>query len=248
MFASRPLYLRIPCVIVTGGAADAGRSAALAFARDSAAVVLKYLCFWGPALEPREDHGSEGTPAWQAQLARRISGGDRTAEEQFVQSYFRRLLVFARAKIRQEDAARDLVQDVFLACLKALRNGQLRHEERLDAFVLSTARNMALLYFRSIGPRRCEVELAGDFPAPECLAQSENDERKTLVDSALKLMHPMDQEVLTLSLVEGWKPGQIAGKLGLSSETVRQRKSRAVRRISEILRVRPSRTTSEGNL
>ena len=199
-------------------------------------------------MEPGDDHSTDGGPRWQAQLARRILAGDRVAEEQFVETYFRRLLAFARAKIRQEDAARDLVQDVLLACLRALRGGQLRQEERLDAFVLSTARNMALRHFRSTSVRRREVELVDDFPAPDYLPQFESEQRQALVASALRQMHPSDQEVLRLSLVEGWKPMQIAGKLGLSSEIVRQRKSRALKRISGILRDPQSRTVSESDI
>jgi DNA-directed RNA polymerase specialized sigma24 family protein len=40
------------------------------------------------------------------------------------------------------------------------------------------------------------------------------------------------------TLVEGEKPGEIAQQLGLSSEVVRQRKSRAVKKVSEYIRSR----------
>ena len=197
-------------------------------------------------MERGNNNSADG--ASTAQLARRILAGDRAAEEQFVELYFRRLLAFARAKIHQEDAARDLVQDVLLACLKALRSGQLRQEDRLDAFVLSTARNLALRHIRSTSVRRREVELVDDLPASDFLSQFESGQRKALVASALRQMHSTDQEVLRLSLVEGWKPGQIAVELGLSAEVIRQRKSRALRRISEILRVPQSRIGSEGDI
>ncbi|MBI5283175.1 MAG: sigma-70 family RNA polymerase sigma factor [Candidatus Solibacter usitatus] len=165
-----------------------------------------------------------------------------------MEAYFRRVLAFARARVRREDAAQDLVQDVFLACLRFLRRGPLRQEERLDAFVLSTARNLAYQHFRNTRLRRREVDLGDNHPAPDFLPQLEIQERKGLVASALRQMEPADQQVLRLSLVEGWKPGQIADHLGLPAEVVRQRKSRALRRISEILRTSRSRAASEGDI
>jgi RNA polymerase sigma factor (sigma-70 family) len=44
-----------------------------------------------------------------------------------------------------------------------------------------------------------------------------------------------DQQVLFLSLAEGLKPGEIAARLGLSAEVVRQQKSRALKRLKEML-------------
>jgi DNA-directed RNA polymerase specialized sigma24 family protein len=41
--------------------------------------------------------------------------------------------------------------------------------------------------------------------------------------------------VLTLTLVEDLKPGEIAAQVGLSAEAVRMRKSRALRRVTELV-------------
>ena len=45
-----------------------------------------------------------------------------------------------------------------------------------------------------------------------------------------------DREILNLTLLKGMKPGEIAAELDLSDEVVRQRKSRAVKRIAERIR------------
>jgi DNA-directed RNA polymerase specialized sigma24 family protein len=52
---------------------------------------------------------------------------------------------------------------------------------------------------------------------------------------ALSALGPADREVLLLTLVEGLKPGEIAVKTGLSPDVVRTRKSRALRRILELI-------------
>jgi RNA polymerase sigma-70 factor (ECF subfamily) len=53
-----------------------------------------------------------------------------------------------------------------------------------------------------------------------------------------ELFDRVDREILTLTLFEGLKPGEIARRVGLSPEAVRTRKSRAVQRVIEELRSR----------
>ena len=62
-----------------------------------------------------------------------------------------------------------------------------------------------------------------------------------MVRQALEQLDVTDQNILMRTLVGGEKPGEIAQRLGLSSEVVRQRKSRAVKKVSEYIRIR-SRT------
>jgi len=45
----------------------------------------------------------------------------------------------------------------------------------------------------------------------------------------------MDQRILWLILVEGHRPAEVAAQVGLSEDAVRQRKSRALRRLAEKL-------------
>jgi len=52
------------------------------------------------------------------------------------------------------------------------------------------------------------------------------------VRQALAELEPTDREILQMTLVQGLKPGVIAAALGLSSEVVRQRKSRATKKVA----------------
>jgi RNA polymerase sigma-70 factor (ECF subfamily) len=52
---------------------------------------------------------------------------------------------------------------------------------------------------------------------------------------ALAGLSAADRQVLTLTLVDGLKPGEIAVQIGATAEVVRTRKSRALKRILEIL-------------
>ena len=52
---------------------------------------------------------------------------------------------------------------------------------------------------------------------------------------AMAELGPADRQVLTMTLIDGMKPGEIAQKTGLAPDVVRTRKLRAVRRILEAL-------------
>ena len=64
----------------------------------------------------------------------------------------------------------------------------------------------------------------------------EVDRREDLVRQALAMVDETDRQIVLMTMVEGRKPGDIAAKLGLSSEVVRQRKSRAIKKISEFVK------------
>jgi RNA polymerase sigma factor (sigma-70 family) len=151
--------------------------------------------------------------------------------------------VFASVRTRDAEVARDLGQDVMMSVLTALREGQLRDPERVTAFVYGTARNVVNNYLRVGRQRRLEAlpeELAAATVDPT--DEMEAGRRRDLMRKALARLSKTDRGVLVLTLVDGLKPGEIASRLGLASDTVRTRKSRAlkrvVERIAELSRIR----------
>ena len=64
--------------------------------------------------------------------------------------------MFVSVRTRDREFARDLAQDVLMHVLTALRDGQLRDQERLAAFVYGTARNVMNNYLRTGRQRRTE--------------------------------------------------------------------------------------------
>jgi RNA polymerase sigma factor (sigma-70 family) len=173
------------------------------------------------------------TPQAQSILAERIRSHQPAAEEELVRLFADRVSVLALARTRDRELARDLTQDVMLAVVLALRNGHLREAERLAAFVYGTARNVINNYLRTrsraprIDPLDVEVE-AATTPDPV-----EESERADLVRRALAILDATDRQILRLTLTEGLKPGEIAARLGLTSEVIRTRKSRALKKTVE---------------
>jgi len=174
------------------------------------------------------------TPEEQSSLAERVRGGEPSAEEELVRLFADRVSVLAFARTRDRELARDLTQEVMLAVVLALRNGHLREGERLAAFVYGTARNVInnCLRTRSRMPRidPLDVELEAAATRPDPMEQSE---RAGLVRRALSILDSTDRKILLLTLTEGLKPAEIAARLGLTSEVVRARKSRALKKTVE---------------
>jgi RNA polymerase sigma factor (sigma-70 family) len=171
-------------------------------------------------------------------LADRIHAGDPAAEDEFDRLFRNKVFVMLLARTRDSEAAHELTQDVLFAVLRALRDDRIHHPERLAAFVHGTARNLAnnflrtrsqLPEFQALTPELALTQSADDF---------EQRERISLVRRALEQLDATDQEILVATLVEGQKPGEIANLMGLTPEVVRQRKSRAVKKVVELLKTR----------
>jgi RNA polymerase sigma-70 factor (ECF subfamily) len=175
-------------------------------------------------------------------LAERIRQGDASAETELVHEFSHRIFVMGVVRTHDRETARELVQDVLMAVIGALRQGQLQDVDKLAAFVHGTARNLINNRLRSQS-QRPPLE-----PLPEDLAQAcsperlEDAERVGLVHQALERLGQEDRKILWMTLVQGQKPGEIAAALGLTSEVVRTRKTRAVKKVADLIRKKMSRT------
>jgi len=164
-------------------------------------------------------------------LALRIQQGDSAAEEILARHYARRVHALSLARLRDPDLAQELVQETIIAVILALRAGRLRQPEKLTGFVLSTARNQIANHFRSEGRKPPMEEATDAIAAPAMEDLLATAERHRTLHLALGRLDRIDQEILRLNLVEHVRPDQIALRTGLSPESVRQRKSRALRKL-----------------
>lgn len=165
------------------------------------------------------------------------SGSDRD-EEELVERFQERVFLIALVRTRDREAARDIAQETMLAVIRNLRGGRLLDPEKLPNYVSGTARNLINNFLRSRGRRPVSVPATDALPAPEHEPEIESSERQLLARRAIAALRPEDRLVLLLTLVDGLKPGEIAERLGLSSEVVRKRKSRALQRAKEIVATR----------
>ena len=163
----------------------------------------------------------------------RIFAGDASAEEELIARFQQRVRLYVAVRTSHPDYADEVTQETMLAAVLALREGKVREPEHLAAFILGIARNQLADAIRKQARRKTMPLPEGyDCPAPN----SEQDPE--LVESARKeieTLEPGDRRILWLTLIDGFKPGEIAAQVGMSAELVRQRKSRALRKIVERL-------------
>jgi len=188
------------------------------------------------------DHTNEGsslpgqTVLEDERLVRALAEGNPEAEREFALRFLPRVRAMLRARLRNSEQATDLVQDVMIESICALRRGQLREPSKLTAFVLAIARNVLYSHFSDVKRTPESLEFPDDLPDLRSVSDDlEMEQRRILAMRAIAGLDPDDKMILHLTLVDGLKPGVIAQKLGLSPEVVRQRKVRATRRVAEFV-------------
>lgn len=172
-----------------------------------------------------------------ASLVHSISAGDRNAEQVFVARFQPRVRAMLQARTRNSDYVADLLQDVLIESICALRRGQLREPSKLTPFVLGIARNLLNGHFRGAARQPEPLEFPDQLPdLSSASLELEDQNRQVTAMHAISSLDLVDRTILQLTLVEGLKPGVIAQRLELSSDVVRQRKLRATRKVVDFVR------------
>lgn len=125
------------------------------------------------------------------------------------------------------DCAADLFQNVWLKL--AHHRHRLREDTVLRAWLCTVARHEYLNYRRVQMLDLARVLTLGREPAQASGAA--RDPRLVDVNDALQRLSDADREVLLLTSVDGLSPRQAAEAVGVREDTLRQRLSRARRRL-----------------
>jgi len=166
-----------------------------------------------------------------AGLAERIRDGDRTAEDEFVTIFHGRVMKMVVARLHDAQQSRDITQEVLLGVIAALREGRLRNPEKLTQFVCGTARHLVCEHFRQrrwFGTVDFSVLPTDGVPQDEAFGFRESLGKVRL---AFHDLTPRDQGIVGMSVVTGMGSEEMARRTGMSPMQVRQRKSRAIRRM-----------------
>lgn len=179
---------------------------------------------------------SEEIAQEKERLVRSIANGDSESEREFVLRYSRPVRAMLMARSRNPDLAADLQQDVMIEAICALRRGQLRDPAKLTPFVLGIARNLLKNSFRT-SSRTVSLELPEDLPELNSeTGRLQEQEWETRALHAISGLDAVDRSILQMTLIDGLKPGEIAERLHMNPDVVRQRKLRATRRVIELVR------------
>ena len=168
-----------------------------------------------------------------ADLAQRIAGGNAEAEAEVCRRMGPRIRLYGLRHLRSAAAADDLVQQVLLKMIEALRAGRLRDMDKLAAFVLGTCR-MTVLDLRRTA-RRQELLLA-EFgkdlvPDPPPTPRLDGDQLARCVQT----LKERERTVVVLTFYDEQSAAETAGFLGISEANVRVIRHRAIQQLRECM-------------
>jgi RNA polymerase sigma-70 factor (ECF subfamily) len=168
-----------------------------------------------------------------ADLVTAVLGGDKAAYETLVRRHNQRLFRAARAIVRDDDEAEDVVQQVWVAAYQGLAG--FRGESALTTWLTRIVVNEALARRRrqkkgehlALIDEEARAVTDGRTPEEEAAAG----ELGRLLEAHIDRLPDIYREVLVLRDVEEMTTAETAACLGVSEETVRVRLHRARREL-----------------
>ncbi len=165
-----------------------------------------------------------------ADLARRLAGGDREAEAELFRRLAPRVRLYGLRHLRDAAAADDLVQDVMLIAFDGLREGKVREPEMLASYVLGTCRKVVAGWRRGAKRRDHLIELHGRELLPADAIPEEPLDLGRLTH-CLAALAERERTVVVLSFYAERGAEAIALELGLTPGNVRVVRHRALARL-----------------
>jgi RNA polymerase sigma-70 factor (ECF subfamily) len=178
-----------------------------------------------------------------ADLARAIAARSDpadAAESELYRRFSPRVRLYGLRHLRDEDAARDLVQQVLLLTIEKLRKGAVRDMDMIGSFVLGVCRLHAVNMKRR--DRRREALLAAFPPGQTAVTAASPVIDEQELEGCLSTLSERERTVVLLTFYGDRSSRDIAQTLGISEGNVRVIRSRAVDRLRACMRAaeRPS--------
>ena len=163
------------------------------------------------------------------ELAARLAAGDEGAFVQLYHTYGNKIYSLALMYLKSVELAKDAVQEVFLKLW--VRREKMGKVENLEAFVFIVGRNHIIdqLKGKLANPRMHETAL--DYLPDDLLLPHHRVDLKQLqknIAEAIEKLPPQQKNIFRLSREEGLSHEQIAQRLGIGKETVKNHMVRAL--------------------
>lgn len=170
-------------------------------------------------------------------LAARIAAGaDHEAEAEMCRRMGPRIRLYGLRHLRDRHAAEDLMQQVLITTIEALRAGRLRESEKLSSFVLGTSRMMVLDQHRSARRRGQLLEQFGvEMLSPSAGPRPRLDHER--MTNCLQRLKERERAVVTMSFYGEEVSADIAQFLAVSEANVRVIRHRAIHLLRDCMGV-----------
>jgi len=172
-----------------------------------------------------------------ADLVRQIATeADRAAEAELFRRMAPRVRLYGLRHLRDQHAADDLVQQVLITTLEALRAGRLRDPEKIASFMLGTCR-MTVLDLRRNAQRKERLldQFGQDALAPVAAASPQLDQDQ--LANCVQRLKERERAVIVMSFYDEQTGADVARFLGISEPNVRVIRHRAIHQLRACLGV-----------
>jgi len=171
-----------------------------------------------------------------ADLVRQIELNDREAEAELLKRMAPRIRLYGLRHLRDPHAADDLVQQVLITSLEALRAGRLRDPGRLTSFVLGTCRMTVLDLRRNRQRRERLLEQFGpDTLAPVPPPMPRLDQER--LAHCVQKLKERERAVIVMTFYDEQTGADVARFLGASEANVRVIRHRAIGQLRDCMGV-----------
>jgi RNA polymerase sigma-70 factor, ECF subfamily len=163
-------------------------------------------------------------------VAARGHGSAEAAESELYRRFAPRVRLYGLRHLRDEDAARDLVQQVMLLTIEKLRGGSIRDADQIASFVLGVSRTMArdLKRLERRREKLREAFMVQDmFEAPVGDATLDVDH----LERCLARLAARERVVVLLTFYGERTASEVGKELGVKEGNVRVIRHRAIERL-----------------
>jgi RNA polymerase sigma-70 factor (ECF subfamily) len=203
-----------------------------------------------PTPDPSSADTAEDADRSDVCIVERILGGQTALFELLMRRYNERIYRAARAIVRDDQEAEDVVQQAYVNAFTHLR--QFNHSARFSTWLTRIAINEALARVRRQSryrvyddeASRVEPSTSGD-PSQNPERQAFAGELRGLLEWSIDSLPDGMREVFVLREVEGMSTLAVAEVLGVSEDVVKTRLSRGRAALRRLLMARTGATASE---
>jgi len=166
-------------------------------------------------------------------LAPRIAEGDHEAEAEICRRMGPRIRLYGLRHLRSPSAADDLVQQVLLKVIEALRNARLREPDKLAQFVLGICRMTVLDLRRSSNRQKELLAIFGGDLVPDPPPMPTLDDRQ--LASCVQALKERERSVVVMAFYDEQTAAETARALGISEANVRVIRHRALQQLRDCM-------------
>lgn len=169
-------------------------------------------------------------------IIKRFKEGDVEAFDTIYHQFSKKLLHFALGLVKNEDVAKDLVQEVFVNLWE--KRGQVDPDLNVDNYIFTITYNSIRKYFRK---KSIETKVIDQLlkDSPEIIQGADGpviyNELFELASKTIEDLPPRRKAVYKLSKLEGKKIKEIAAELNISTRTAENHLAKALKYLKEEL-------------